>query len=178
MDEGERPGLRHNRWARFDSALARVEGGFLAGLLLVMVFVGFLQVILRNFFQTGIFGADLLLRQGLLWLGLLGASLAVRGAGRHIEIDILSKGVPPLWAGRVRRAADAFAATICALLARASLIFISGEWEAGSLIAGYFPAWIFQSILPIGFTLMAFRFLAAAIMGRPDKGQPVKEETP
>ena len=75
--------------------------------------------------------------------------------------------MPPLWAIRARRVTDAFAATICALLARASLLFISGEWEAGSLIAGFFPAWIFQSILPIGFALMGVRFLAAAILGRP-----------
>lgn len=176
MKEGERPGP--GRWERFDSAFARIEGGLLAGLLLVMLFFGFLQVILRNFFQTGIFGADLLLRQGLIWLGLLGASLAARGAGRHIEIDILSKAVPPLWAGRTRRVADAFAAFICALLTRASFLFVAEEWGAGSLIAGYFPAWIFQAILPIGFALMAVRFLAAAITGRPDKDQTDKEKTP
>lgn len=176
MNEEERPAS--NGWERFDAALARAEGGLLAGLLLTMLFFGFLQVVLRNFFQTGIFGADLLLRQGLLWLGLLGASLAARGAGRHIEIDILSKAVPPLWAGRARRAADAFAAFICALLARASFLFIAEEWEAGSLIAGYFPAWMFQSILPIGFALMAIRFMAAAITGRPDKVQTDIEKTP
>ncbi len=172
MNEGERPALRHGRWMRFDSALARLEGGLLASLLLVMLLFSFLQVILRNFFQTGIFGVDLLLRQGLLWLGLLGASLAARGAGRHIEIDILSRALPPLWAGRVRRLTDAFAAFVCALLARASFLFISGEWEAGSLIAGVFPAWIFQAILPIGFTLMGVRFLASALTGRTgDKGE-------
>ncbi len=176
MNEGERPGP--SRWERFDGALARVEGGLLAGLLLAMLFFGFLQVVLRNFFQTGIFGADLLLRQGLLWLGLLGASLAARGAGRHIEIDILSRAVPPRWAIRTRRVADAFAAFICALLARASFLFVAEEWAAGSLIAGYFPAWIFQSILPAGFALMAIRFLAAAITGRPDKDPPDKEKSP
>jgi TRAP-type C4-dicarboxylate transport system permease small subunit len=183
MNEWERPVLRlHQRWTQFESALAQIEGALLAGLLLIMILFAFVQVILRNFFQTGIFGVDLLLRQGLLWLGLLGASLAVRGAGRHIEIDILSRALPPEWAGGIRRVTDTFAAIICALLVRASYLFVAEEWAAGSLIAGFFPAWTFQAILPIGFTLMCIRFLAAALLGRPKAPPPGlesnMEETP
>ncbi len=160
-------GVFRTRWASFDTALARLERRALITLLFVMLLTGFVQVVLRNVFNTGILGADLLLRQGLLWLGLLGASLAVRGAGRHIEIDLLSRAIPAEWAGPARRLADGFAAVICALLARASALFVISEFEAGSRIAGVFPAWIFQLILPAGFAVMALRFLAAGAFGRP-----------
>ena len=163
------------RWERFDDALARWEGILLVALLLIMLLAGFLQVALRNLFHTGIFAADLLLRQGLLWLAFLGASLAARGAGRHIEIDLLSRSLPLPLAGWARRLADVFAALVCALLARASIIFVAGEWEAGSRIAGVFPAWAFQLILPAGFAVMAVRFLAGAFIGRPPKGRQPKD---
>jgi len=163
-------------WERFDRGLARFEGAFLAVLLLAMVGGGFLQVILRNAFQSGLFAADLLLRQGMLWLGLAGASLASRGESRHIEIDILSRLIAPPWDRRARRLADLFAGGACLLLARASLLFVAEEWSAASRIAGAIPAWALQSILPLGFLLMALRFLAAAAWGRPPRtpaGPPV-----
>jgi TRAP-type C4-dicarboxylate transport system permease small subunit len=166
------------RWERLDDALARWEGIALVALLLIMLLAGFLQVALRNIFHTGIFAADLLLRQGLLWLAFLGASLAARGAGRHIEIDLLSRSLPPPLAGWSRRAADVFAALICALLARASILFIAEEWEAGSQIAGVFPAWAFQLILPAGFGVMGVRFLAGALIGRPPKDPQADKEEP
>ncbi|HJP13764.1 MAG: TRAP transporter small permease [Nitrospinota bacterium] len=155
------------RWAPLDAALARWERGALISLLFVMLLAGFVQVVLRNVFNTGILGADLLLRQGLLWLGLLGASLAAGGTGRHIEIDLLSRALPAERARPARRLADGFAAVVCALLARASALFVIGEFVAGSRIAGVFPAWVFQLILPAGFALMALRFLAAGAFGRP-----------
>ncbi|MBI1724535.1 MAG: TRAP transporter small permease [Candidatus Tectomicrobia bacterium] len=163
------PGALRRRWEAFDAGLARFEGAFLAALLIGMVGVGFLQVVLRNLFHTGIFSADLLLRQGMLWLGLAGASLATRGEGRHIHIDVLSRAFPAPWSGRVRRLADLCGAAACFLLARASLLFVAGEWEAGSRIAGAIPAWALQAVLPLGFALMALRFLAAAAWGRPPK---------
>jgi TRAP-type C4-dicarboxylate transport system permease small subunit len=156
------------RWAQVDAALARWESGALITLLFVMLLAGFVQVVLRNVFNTGILGADLLLRQGLLWLGLLGASLAAGGAGRHIEIDLLSRALPPEWARPARRLADGFAAVVCALLARASALFVISELGAESRIAGVFPGWIFQLILPAGFAVMALRFLAGAAFGRPE----------
>ena len=72
----------------FDRWLARTEGIALVLFLGAMVGVSFLQVILRNVFQSGIDGADVLLRHGVLWVALLGASLATRQA-RHIRIDII-----------------------------------------------------------------------------------------
>ncbi len=168
------------RWEEIDKSLARAEGPLLVALLAVMVGAGFLQVVLRNFFQTGIFGADLLLRQGLLWLGMLGASLGARGGGRHIEIDILTRALPDPWAGRARRLTDLFAAAICALLVRASWLFLAAEWEAGTRIAGRFPAWAFQIVLPAGFLLMGLRFLAAASPSRasPSSAPPSSPSSP
>ena len=173
---GREPATLRERWESFDEALARWEGNLLITLLFTMLLFGFLQVVLRNVFHTGIFGADLLLRQGLLWLGFLGASLAARGGGRHIEIDLLSRALPADWIEPARRLTGLFAALICALLARAALLFVAGEFEAASRIAGTFPAWMFQTILPAGFGLMALRFLAGALLGHPAPAPKTGEE--
>lgn len=165
-----------DRWESFDDAIARWEGVLLNTLLFVMLIFGFLQVVARNVFHSGIFGADLLLRQGLLWIGILGASLAARGRGSHIEFDILSRAVPANWARLARRLTDLFATLICALLARASLLFVASEFEATSRIAGTFPAWVFQAILPTGFGMMAIRFLAGAVLGHPAPTPKTGEE--
>jgi len=172
----QEPAFLRDRWVSFDDAIARWEGILLNTLLFVMLIFGFLQVVVRNVFHSGIFGADLLLRQGLLWLGILGASLAVRGRGSHIEIDILLRTVPADWVRPVRRLTDLFATLICVLLARASLIFVASEFEATSRIAGTFPAWMFQAILPTGFGLMAIRFLAGTVLGRPAPTPKAGEE--
>ena len=52
-----------------------------------------------------------------------------------------------------------FAIVICAVLTKASWIFLSFEIEAGTVIFLNIPSWYIQIILPIGFALIGFRFL-------------------
>ena len=72
---------------QLDEWLAKAESGVLVFLLFLMVFLAFGQVILRNFLSSGLLWTDLFLRQMVLWVGFLGASLAVRER-RHISIDV------------------------------------------------------------------------------------------
>ncbi|UCD10382.1 MAG: TRAP transporter small permease subunit, partial [Nitrospinaceae bacterium] len=82
------------RWIeKIDAGLAKLEATFIVATLSVMILLSFGQVILRNFFHGGILWADLFLRQGVLWVGFLGASLATR-EGRHISIEVLSHFFP------------------------------------------------------------------------------------
>ncbi|MFQ5895283.1 MAG: TRAP transporter small permease [Nitrospinota bacterium] len=141
-----------------EAALARVEGGLVVCLLAFMVGLAFLQVVLRNVFGTGILWADVFLRQLVLWVTFLGASLGSR-EGRHIRIDVLLQWLPPrggAWAGA---AGHLFAALVSLLLARASLILVADERSAGSVLFGFLPTWWFQLIIPVGFFLMGLRFL-------------------
>ena len=68
-----------------------------------MIGGSFLQVLLRNLFHAGVEGTDVLLRHGVLWIALVGASLAIRRA-RHIRIDIVPRLIPAgcqVWVERI-----------------------------------------------------------------------------
>ncbi len=142
--------------------LAKIESAFLILLLSAMILIAFLQVILRNFFESSILWGDTLLRHLVLWVGFIGASLATRD-DRHIKIDVLSRFLPERLKNVVQIITHLFASIICYFLFRASLTFIEFEKESGSTLFANIPTWIFQSILVIGFGLIGFRFLLRAI---------------
>ena len=52
-----------------------------------------LQIILRNVFATGLVWGDDLLRHGVLWISILGASRATLEK-KHIRIDLLPRVLP------------------------------------------------------------------------------------
>jgi TRAP-type C4-dicarboxylate transport system permease small subunit len=122
-----------------------------------MVLLAFLQVVLRNLLDQGILWADILLRNLVLWVGFIGASLATREE-KHISIDLLTRFLPGKWKNLSRFFMNIFALLICLLLAEAGWTFVMDEKLYGTKIFGEVPAWYFQIIIPLGFLLMAFRF--------------------
>jgi TRAP-type C4-dicarboxylate transport system permease small subunit len=128
-----------------------------------MVALAFLQVVLRNLFETGILWGDILLRHLVLWVGFLGASLATR-EDKHIHVDILTKLVPSGLVPFIKICIHLFAVIICYVLARASYIFLTYEIEAGTTLFLDLPAWYFQIIMPVGFALIGFRFVLKILM--------------
>jgi TRAP-type C4-dicarboxylate transport system permease small subunit len=122
-----------------------------------MVLLAFVQVVLRNLLDQGILWADILLRNLVLWVGFIGASLATREE-KHISIDLLTRILPGKWKNFARFFMNIFALLICLLLAEAGWTFVMDEKLYGTKIFGEVPAWYFQIIIPLGFLLMAFRF--------------------
>ncbi len=151
--------------------LHRLEDAVLALLLTGMIVLAAGQILLRNFFAYGLSWADPLLRILVLWLALLGAMAATR-EGRHIHIDLLSRFLPPLAARLARRATDLFAAAACALVAWHGGRFVWFEWQDGSELFSGVPAWSAEIIIPLGFALMALRFLLQAVLGPPAATEP------
>ncbi|MBI2880605.1 MAG: TRAP transporter small permease [Candidatus Tectomicrobia bacterium] len=161
-----------------DRWLARAEGALLVALLAAMVGGSFLQVLLRNIFHTGLEGADVLLRHGVLWVALLGASLATREA-RHIRIDVLPRLIPPRF-HRFKRLMEGLACLatlgVSAALAGASFTLVRGEREAGTALALGLPTWAAQAILPAGFLLITFHLAVRGIEGFFPSPPPAREE--
>ena len=143
--------------SKFDSGLAQVENGIIVATLGIMVILAFLQVLLRNFFDTGLLWGDILLRHLVLWVGFFGASLATRQE-KHINVDILTKLLPKKAIPYVQLTVNIFAVVINVILAKASWIFLSFEIEAGTTIFLDIPSWYIQIILPLGFGLIGLRF--------------------
>jgi TRAP-type C4-dicarboxylate transport system permease small subunit len=141
-----------NKW------IERAETAVLVLVLGFMVIFAFLQVVLRNIFNEGILWGDIFLRHLVLWVGFLGASLATREA-KHINIDVFTRFLSDKGKAILHLITNLFSVFICLLLSKAGWTFVQDEKMMGTTIFSEVPAWYFQIIIPIGFLLMAFRFL-------------------
>lgn len=154
------------RWIeKLNGIVAQLETFILILLLSVMVLLGFFQVILRDFFSYGFTWTDELLRNLVLWSALMGGSLATK-AGRHINIDIITRTLH----GRSRAMAevlvDSASTVVCLLLLKASLDFVQMEREFPQASMFFdMPVWAFEVIFPVFFLLSAARFLVHAMDG-------------
>jgi C4-dicarboxylate transporter DctQ subunit len=146
-----------NRWERVDATIDRIEQTLIVTFLGFMILIAFLQIILRNFFFTGLDWGDSLLRNLVLWIGFIGATLATR-EGKHINIDVVSRWLPALGKNAVTLMTHLFSFLICCLLTYAALKFIKNEAQMGSKTFLNLPAWVPEMILPMTFSLMTFRF--------------------
>jgi len=145
-----------------DDILFKFESFLLYLILTVMIVMAFLQVILRNFFSTGILWADIFLRHLVLWVGFIGASIATREE-KHINIDVLTRLMPERMVPWIKILIDSLVVFICVLLTKAAYVFVSSEYQAKSTLFLDVPAWIFQAIIPIGFALIGLRFVLKII---------------
>ena len=146
-----------NRWEHIDGAIARMEQTLFVTFLGFMIVLAFLQIVLRNFFFTGLDWGDSVLRNLVLWVGFVGATLATK-EGKHINIDIVSRWLPPLAKNTVTLITHLFSFFICCALTYAAIKFIKNEVEMGNRTFLNIPAWIPEMILPMTFSLMLFRF--------------------
>jgi C4-dicarboxylate transporter, DctQ subunit len=149
--------------SRVDAILAAVERGLIVALLSSMLLLAFLQVLLRNLWDSGLPWVDILLRHQVLWLGIIGASLATR-LMRHIRIDALARYLPTRWHRQVERGVLWLAGIVSMVLGLAAADLVRQEQIAGSLTFGPVPTWVLQLILPIGFIIVAFRFGLCALL--------------
>jgi len=149
---------------KIDDIIAKGEETLLVVLLVSMIGLGFLQVVLRNVFHGGIEWADVFLRHAVLWVGLIGASLATKYE-KHLNMDALSRILSP----KVKIISNIFlnviASAFSVLFVIASYYFIKDEFSFSAwdpLFLGT-PAWIIELIIPFAFTMIAIRFLLLAI---------------
>ena len=141
-----------------DNNLARVENFLVIFIFTIMVVLSFSQVVMRNLMDTGILWGDIFLRHLVLWVGFLGASLATRKE-KHIKIDVLKRIVSEKYVPYVKIVIDLVAIIICIVLAKAAYIFLLMEKEDNTILFENIPAWWLQIIIPVGFSLIGFRFL-------------------
>jgi TRAP-type C4-dicarboxylate transport system permease small subunit len=141
-----------------DTILARAETILLVTFLGAMVFMAFLQVVLRNVFGTGLLWGDTLVRHMLLWAGFLGGALAAFEE-RHISIDALTKYLSPRLKHAAALLTNVFAAVVCYELAQAAWTFLRDEISAGGEFILSLPGWAAVVIIPIGYVLLMLHFL-------------------
>jgi TRAP-type C4-dicarboxylate transport system permease small subunit len=141
--------------------LHRIENGVLTVLVLVLVALAGAQIVMRNLFGGGFSWADPFLRTLVVWTAMLGALAAVR-EDKHIAVDVLQRFLPPGAQRAARVATLLFAAAICAALAWYGWGLVGVDLDGGAKSDFGVPNWLLESILPIGFGLMAVRFALRA----------------
>ena len=154
---------RNDPLARLNRLISRLEDSLLIGLVASLLLLAVAQIVLRNAFGEGILWAEPAMRIAVLWIAMIGGMVACREGG-HIKINLFEVYAQ----GRARRVLAGLAhwgLPDCAALAYASWLFVGYERMDGMTTFLNLPAWWFESILPVGFTVMALRFLKDAVMG-------------
>lgn len=134
-----------------------VENGLIASLVIFLVLFSLLQIILRNFFSTGLVWGDSLLRQIVIWVSLLGAARAA-AENKHIQIDLLPKLLPSASARALGIISNLFATMVSATLFYASFIFVQNEMLSDTNAFLDIPNWWLETAFPLSFALMTLRF--------------------
>lgn len=138
--------------------LRRIEDGILVLLLMTMIGVAASQVVLRNFFDAGLYWGDSLVRVTVLWVALVGAMVASRDDS-HIRIDLLSRLIKPENQTWLVRSTRLFSCVVLGLFTWGSGQFVYYEYVDNAIAFGDVPAWMCEIIMPIGGGVMTLRYL-------------------
>jgi TRAP-type C4-dicarboxylate transport system permease small subunit len=164
-----------DRWERIDEIVGKLEQILLGILLGTMIFIAFIQIVLRNALSTGLAWGDGLVRSLVLWTGFIGAALATR-EGKHISIDVVSRWMSPKGKIGIDIITNGFSLLVCALLTFAALNFVGNEMQMKGVLFLKVPSWVSEIILPLTFGVMTFRFClrflkSVLMIGRQETGR-------
>lgn len=148
---------------RFYNALLATETFILVSLLFLAIVIACSQIVLRNFFDSGIYWADSSLRIMVLWIAMIGAMFASRNK-KHIRIDLLSHYLSFKMRTNIWRLTEFVTAIICGVVAYYSIEFIQAEYEDGLIAFANVPVWLCGIIIPITFTIMSLRYLVFSLL--------------
>ncbi len=144
-----------------------IENLALPLLLAALVAIPTAEIVLRTFFHASLGNAGSLAQHLTLVVSLVGGVLAARDS-RLLALSTAS-WLHGSWAVRARWFSGAIAATVSAALGLASAQFVAAERTGGALFFPGVPLWIVQSVLPLGFGVIAWRLLrqsAATLRGQ------------
>jgi len=140
----------------------KIEKIALLSLLALMLIFILTQFFLRNVFQTGLMGGDTFIRHLFIWVIFMAAGLTSQ-EDSHLKVDLIIKLVSDRWKIIFKIITDFFSFFICLFLFGVSLNFIYTEYLIQETISFYnIPLWIMVIIIPLGYLVIALRFLRNA----------------
>jgi C4-dicarboxylate transporter DctQ subunit len=145
----------------FRGLINRLEEGILATLLAFMTILTFVQVVLRYVFNSGIVWSLEATTYSFAALVLFGMSYGVR-TRTHIAVDLFTRKLPAILERYVKLLAIVICLVYAALMIYGSAIFVERLFALGNLARDVpAPKWLLTITMPVGFTLLAWRFLEA-----------------
>lgn len=139
----------------------RIDGIVAGGGLCLCLGIVCLEIIARSVFDISFLWSEELSRYLIVLVTYFGAVAAIR-SGEHIRIELILNLLTP----NLRQALDLFAAVICCIYCGA-VSYFGYQWAASSYALGIvssestlvIPIWVFYLVIPVGFGLMALRFV-------------------
>ncbi len=144
-----------------NSAVHRAENLLLGFALGAMMLLPVLEIVLRAFHFTGIPGAVPIVQHLVLAVGMLGGAVAAR-ENRLLSFSAANRWFHGSAEVGARMVAHGFAAAASAFLCVASFSFVRTQRTLGRELIDGVPVWTVQSLLVIGFGLIAIRLLLRA----------------
>lgn len=138
--------------------IARAENALAVAILCGMAILPLLEIVGRKIWRTGIPGSSSLVQHGTLWIGFLGGAIAARD-GRLLSFGGVRDRLPESWRVPAALFTAAVAAGVSALLALAGADLVVVEREGGATLLPHVPLWLFETAIPAGFALIAWRLV-------------------
>jgi C4-dicarboxylate transporter, DctQ subunit len=161
---------------RFLAALFWIESAIAVAALLAVAGILFADVVGRELFGHGLFGALRAAVYGTAIAGLIGFGLCT-AAGAHMRVNLLDGLLPKRLEPHIARIADGLSFVICAAFAYWSALYVAQTYGQNeqALSLGV-PVWPFQIVLPWMFVSAGLRYLVFAAV--PDLRPAEVEPTP
>ena len=140
----------------------RLEDAVLVAMLSLMIGLAATQIVMRNLFDSGFVWIDPLLRVMVLWLGLIGATVASRH-NKHIRIDLLSRFFERKTHCLIQAVVGQVSAWTCLVIAWYGMTWIRLDYEDGLTSFAGIPAWMLEIIVPVSFGLIGLRYFILTI---------------
>jgi len=147
---------------RWIDRLHRAEDGLLALLLTTMIVLAGTQILMRNLFDSGFVWIDPLLRVLVLWLGLIGATVATRH-NKHIRIDLLSRYFSRNTHRLIQVMVGQVSAWTCLAIAWYGMDWIRLDYADSVTFYAGIPAWSVEIIVPLAFALIGIRYFLLSL---------------
>ena len=142
--------------------LHRAEDALLVLLLSTMIVLASTQILLRNLFDSGFVWIDPFLRVLVLWLGLIGATVATRN-NRHIRIDLLTRFFRRNTHRLIQSVIGQISAWTCLVVAWYGFKWVQMDYADGLTSFVGVPAWTLEIIIPATFALIGMRYLILSV---------------
>ncbi|MFT3867675.1 MAG: TRAP transporter large permease subunit [Nibricoccus sp.] len=135
-----------------------VEDRILVSLLAVMMLLPVVEILLRSVFRSGLPASIPLVQHLVLAVAMLGGAVAAR-ENRLLALSAASRSFRGRIETSARIVAYAFGAAASAVLCDASWEFVSSQRNLGKVLIPGVPIWTVQSLLIVGFGLIAIRLV-------------------
>ncbi|TFG64714.1 MAG: TRAP transporter large permease subunit [Spirochaetales bacterium] len=141
----------------------KVENFISVGVLIVLSVIPFLEVIIRKVFKTGIPGSSDYVFHAVLWITFVGGMITSREK-RHLALTAGLDLLKDPFESWIKTFNAFIAATFSTAFMWSALSFVIIGFDPGRRV-GIFPIQLVGAVMPIGFGVIAVRF----ILGAPEK---------